>query len=266
VASKPEFWGPRHGAAFRLPGVVAAYDKRPPYPDETFGLLRDLIVDRPVRALDLGCGPGVLARRMVDFADRVDALDLSEGMVEAGRRMPNGDHPRLRWIVGPAETAPLDPPYALVTAGASLHWMDWDTVLPRLARGLTPNGALAIVEDAALPVAWGAELMPLLGRYSVLRTFRAGVSLIDELERFGLFEVLGRRETAPIAFRQSLGDYVESFHGRAGFPRERMGPDEAEAFDRAVREVVRRHAGDAVEFQVYATVVWGRPLEPAQSS
>ena len=44
------------------------------------------------------------------------------------------------------ETAPLDPPYALVTAGESLHWMAWEVVLPRFAAALVPGGLLAIAD------------------------------------------------------------------------------------------------------------------------
>lgn len=42
---------------------------------------------------------------------------------------------------------PLGPPYGLVTAGSSLHWMDWEVVLPRIGRLLSPEGCLAIVNE-----------------------------------------------------------------------------------------------------------------------
>src|SRR6185437_12928782 len=54
---------------------------------------------------------------------------ISAAMIEAGRRRPGGDNARLRWLAGAAETVPLPGRYALVTAGASLHWMDWALVL-----------------------------------------------------------------------------------------------------------------------------------------
>lgn len=43
--------------------------------------------------------------------------------LEAGRWLAGGDAKNLRWIVGRAEDAPLNPPYDLTTAGESLHWM-----------------------------------------------------------------------------------------------------------------------------------------------
>ena len=67
-------------------------------------------------------------------------------MVETGRRRPGGDHQALRWITGAAEAVPLRGPYALVTAGASLHWMPWRATLTRLAAATTSHAYLAIVD------------------------------------------------------------------------------------------------------------------------
>jgi 2-polyprenyl-3-methyl-5-hydroxy-6-metoxy-1,4-benzoquinol methylase len=111
--------------AFQDRSVAAAYRLRPPYPPETFEVLAGLLADGPRVALDVGCGDGAIARPLAPLVDRVDAVDASAAMIEAGKGLPGGGHPRLRWIIGRAEDAPLRPPYALVTAGSSLHWMDW---------------------------------------------------------------------------------------------------------------------------------------------
>lgn len=89
--------------------------------------------------LDAGAGSGALARRMVSLAERVDAVDPSVAMIDAGRRSPGGDDGRIRWIVGRAEDAHLSPPYGLITCGASLHWMDLGVVLPRFRDALAPG-------------------------------------------------------------------------------------------------------------------------------
>ena len=73
--------------------------------------------------LDLGAGEGPLARPLAARVDQVDAVEISAAMVSEGRRRPGGDAANLRWIIGAAETARLGGPYALVTAGASMHWM-----------------------------------------------------------------------------------------------------------------------------------------------
>jgi trans-aconitate methyltransferase len=79
---------------------------------------------------------------------RVDAVDPSAGMLDRGRSLPGGDAPNLAWIHGTAEAAPLRGPYALIVAGASLHWMAWDVVVPRFRDLLNPGGVLAVVDDA----------------------------------------------------------------------------------------------------------------------
>jgi len=63
-------------------------------------------------------------------------------MIEQGKQLPNGDHPQLRWICGKVEEVRLSPPYALITAGSSIHWMQWERAFPRWSRdsfGRTPT-------------------------------------------------------------------------------------------------------------------------------
>jgi SAM-dependent methyltransferase len=265
MIAKPSFLGPKYGSAFEDPTVVASYRTRPPYPEEVFDLITELLPASPGAVLDLGCGPGIVARRLVELSgsiSRVDALDVSPSMLDEARRLPNGDHPRLRWMLGRAEDAPLDPPYALVTAAASLHWMDWQVVLPRLHDALTPDGLLMIVVDNNPPPPWYRELIPILQRYSTNQEYQAGFDLVTALGERKLFELHERRKTTPIRFEQSIEAYVESFHGRSGFSRARMAPGTAEAFDDAVRALVSRYRATTVELDVVADVAWGRPLRP----
>jgi len=60
-------------------------------------------------------------------------------MIRAGRELPGGGAPTIHWMIRSVKDVPLEPPYALVTAGESLHWMAWDIVFPRLAEVLSPN-------------------------------------------------------------------------------------------------------------------------------
>lgn len=256
---KPLHLGPEYAAQFGDRGVVEAYHHRPPYPDEVFAILCELIDDEPRAVLDVGCGTGELARRLAPLVDRVDAVDVSRPMVALGRRSPGGGHPRLTWILGAAEEAELRPPYALITAGASLHWMAWDVVLPRFRRALTPRGFLAVVELETSPVPWDDELRRLIDRYSTNRHYRP-YDLVAELSTRDLFRPAGERRTAPVAFSQSVAEYVESFHARNGFSRERMGPEPAAAFDAAATAVVGAHCPTGrVGFGIVGTVRWGSP-------
>lgn len=255
---KPDHLGPDFASQFRDPSVVAAYHHRPPYPDEVFAILADLLV-APGAALDVGAGTGEIARRLVGRAVAVDAVDPSAGMVAKGRALPGGDHPSLRWIAGTAEDAPLRPPYGLIIAAASLHWMDWETALPRFRDLLSPGGVLATVELREEPNPWDDALRPLIARFSTNRHFHP-YDLIEELSERRLFQEIGRRRTAPVTFSQSVAAYVESFHARNGFSRDRMAPEDAVAFDAAVERLVAPHAEDgSVSLRIAGEVVWGRP-------
>src|SRR5215831_18102379 len=152
----PFLQGAHHAGRFQDQSVVDRYHLRPAYPPEIFTLLNELIIDEPRVVLDVGCGTGNVARPLSSSVERIDAVDLSLPMLERARSLPGGDSPKIRWLHGRAEEAELEPPYALVTAGASLHWMEWDVVLRRLARVLTQHGMLATasVEEPAGSAPW----------------------------------------------------------------------------------------------------------------
>ncbi len=246
-------------AAFTHPGVAVAYQHRPPYPDEVFDILSGLITDRPRDVLDLGTGEGALARPLASRVDHVDALDISAAMIDCGRRRPGGQATNLRWIVGAAETAELAGPYALVTAGASLHWMAWRPTLERVANAMTGDAPLAIVYQEYRELPWRTDVGKVIARHSRSPRFDPTFCIADALAAPGLFTVDGLTETKPASFRQRVSDYVEQFHSTASLAREWMPADEARAFDRAVEAIVAPYATDGVlDMTIVAQVTWGR--------
>jgi SAM-dependent methyltransferase len=250
---KPAHLGPAYGAQFADRSVAAAYVHRPPYPTGVFDLLEELLGDEPRVVLDLGCGSGDLARPLAARVERVDAVDPSAAMLAAGR---------VRWIQATAEEVPLRAPYGLVTAAESLHWMEWSVVLPRVAEALAPGAVLAIVERGNEPLPWDDELLALIREHSTNREF-APYDLIEELESRGLFARAGMRRVGPVDFAQPVDAYVESFHSRNGFSRERLTPEAARAFDEGVARLVARHCPDGiVRLHVFAMATWGRPMPP----
>jgi SAM-dependent methyltransferase len=258
VIKRPRQFTQAYAEAFQDRSVADAYRYRPPYPPDVFGVLLGLINTRPRLILDVGCGTGNLARPLVASVERLDALDCSREMIEHGRQLPNGDHPHLRWIKGRAEDAALDSSYALVAAGESLPWMDWSIVLPRFHQVLAPAAYLAIVTHDTTPDAWSilGEIVP---RYRVDGGFEP-FDMIGQLGQHSLFEVVGEQIVGPIQFRQSIDDFIESYHSRSGFSRERMGASKAAAFDEEARELLLKFYGDALlSLQVTASVVWGFP-------
>jgi SAM-dependent methyltransferase len=229
-------------ATFQHPGVAAAYRHRPPYPAEVFDVLTGLITGEPRWVLDLGAGEGALARPLAARAgqvDRVDAVEISAAMIE---------------------TVPLPGRYALVTAGASLHWMDWAPVLRRAGRAMTPGAKLAIVELSYGRLPWHDELQKIIARHSRATGYDPDFSLPRELARRGLLRLDGQHRTAPVVFRQRPEDYLEQFHSTSSLARELMPPAEAARFGAAVLAAVRDHERDGLlDLPVTTDLTWGRP-------
>ncbi len=118
---KPEFLGPANAAAFDDADVASAYRHRVPYPPATFDLLLQLLDPGCRVVLDVGCGEGALARPLAPRVDRVDAVDPSAPMLDAGRRAPGGDHLSIRWIQGLDRESALSRTARPGTARASSH-------------------------------------------------------------------------------------------------------------------------------------------------
>ena len=213
---KPRHLGPEYASQFSYPACVDAYRHRPPYPPETFDHLAGLMVQADCAILDAGCGSGLLARPLAARGFRVDAVDLSTAMLAAGRRSPGGKAANLRWTCAPMETAPLDPPYALAVAGESLHWMEWEVVLPRIRDALLPGAVLALVAKEYSPLPWEDELAGLLTKYSTNREYEP-YDLVTELTSRGVFRVEGEWRSPPAPLHSTVDDFVESIHSSNGF-------------------------------------------------
>lgn len=236
--------------------VAELYRHRPPYPPAIFAALERLLV-APHTVLDAGAGTGALARTMVRFAARVDALDPSEAMVAVGRTLPGGRSRRLRWIVGRAEQATLTPPYGLITCGASLHWMDLEAVLARFHAVLQAEAVVAVVDTENVHGAYREEVWALIERYGGAHHHVGWQELVERLDASGRFEVLGVERTPAVAFRQSVHDYVAYLHTTSALARTRLGR-RAEAFDADLRAIFARYSLDELSYGVSGLLAWGR--------
>jgi len=207
----PFLHGAHNAGRFQDQSVVDRYHLRPAYPPETFTILNELIVDEPRAVLDVGCGTGNVARPLTEYVEHIDAVDLSLPMLERARTLPGGYSPKVRWLHGRAEDVELEPPYALVTAGESLHWMEWDVVLPRFAQLLMPHGVLAIVHIVDQPVPWREGYCQIEQRFTNNPSY-VPFDWIVELEKYVLFQKLGERETASVEVSQTVEDYIAAKH------------------------------------------------------
>jgi trans-aconitate methyltransferase len=247
---------------FQYDAVAEAYRHRPPYPDEVFDRLEALIVDEPRNVLDIGAGEGALARPLAPRVERVDAIDMSRAMVDAGRQRPGGDRANLHWHVSSIETAELDGPYALVTAGASIHWMPWAETFARIVPHLTANAQLAVVEHGPVDPSWRDELLPVIKKHTRNPDNDPTFNVVDAIRERGLLDLTGTAKTAPVVQRKTVADYIEWLHSTSTLARDLMSAEEAAEFDSAVRKVLTPYAQDGVlELTIVAQLSWGRPRE-----
>ena len=256
---KPKHLGPEYAAQFKDRSVADAYVNYPPYSVEVFEVLDGLIEDEPRIVLDIGCGTGELARPLAPLVEHVDAVDQSAAMIEIGKARDGGDRPNIRWVCRSAEDFAYDTRYSLIVAGASLHWMDWYDVLPRMAGTLCDRGYLAVVGGHEINAPWVDDLRAILRTYSTSKD-RGSFNVIDQLEHRNLYSVVGKRRTTPRKHQMSLERYVDLLHARTGFSRQRMGRKSAEKFDAAVRDLVSPNVREHIlSLKMVTNITWGHP-------
>ena len=255
---KPTGLGPVYAAQFEDESVAQAYRARPPYPSAVFPWLGSLQPNGPGRALELGCGTGDLTIGLASHVTHIDAVQPSAAMLHVARARCHGDPGRIKWHATSAESFRFTGRYSLAVAAASLHWMDWAVVLPKIGGSLNDGAFLAVVNRSrVLPRALQEGLNLVIPRFSTNRDFQP-YDVVDELDRRGLFHEVGRRQFAAERFTQSVDDFVESIHSQNGFSRDQMSEEAAAAFDDEVRQLAMVHVRDGLlTMQVGATVVWG---------
>lgn len=240
--------------------VVSVYHLRLPYPPDVLTKLLSLIVDLPRNVLDVGTGTGELARALAPHVFRVDAVDISALMIEKGKQEPGGNHPNLHWLLGAAETVELAPPYTLIVGGDSVHWMDWPKLFNRFHEILSPHGYVALIERWESSVAWGSALQALVKHFSLMQNYEP-YDLVEELTKRSHFNLVGEIITPPVTYRQSIENYIQSFHSRASLSTQAMLPEAAAEFDTSLRELVTPYSQDGMlTLQTIAQIRWGNPL------
>lgn len=248
------------GAEFEDEDVVAAYVHRPDYPAALHARLLELAPGR-ARLVDLGCGPGKLARALAPHFDEVLAVDPSGAMLRLGQALDAGRHGNVRWLQSRAEDAGLEAPIDLVVAGASLHWMDPAALFPRLAKAMGSDAVLAVVDgDAPTAGPWiEAYQAVIVGWVERLGDTWNGTAHRERMARHDPWFDVQAREAFTVQVRQPLETLIACQHSRATWARSKMGPL-AEAFDADLRAALAPWAEDgAVSFEMRSSLVWGRP-------
>jgi SAM-dependent methyltransferase len=249
-------------AAFLDEDVVAAYEHRPPYPEDVIARLLGFGAPAPNAVLELGCGTGELSRRLAPHVARVDAVDPSEAMLRVARAAPGGDAPNITWVCSTGEDFAFTSTYSLAIAAESFHWMDASVVMPALQRVLVPDGRLAIVGRGE-ETPWSAAFHEIIVEYSAYAgpgVFRPR-DVPAELSGARMWEVDERVVTPGVPFRQRTEDYIELQHSRASFARYRMGAARAAEFDEALRRLLTGYAEEGyVTYETTVLLAVGRPI------
>lgn len=155
------------------------------------------------RVLDLGCGPGPLARGLASHAREVIAMDPAPEMLAAARALA-ADATNIHFLAGSSyDLGPALGHFHLAVMGRSFHWMDRGDTLERLDRIVEPAGAVALFHDSAPAVpanAWRQAWHEIRERYEPNtgpherdpNWIRHEAILLDSpfarMERFGVIE------------------------------------------------------------------------------
>ena len=106
----------------------------------------------PVRcgdALDIGCGEGMLVRRLAGRADRVTGIDRSPEMIEEARGSSRGVG-NATFVEGDfLDHSFPEASFDFISAVAVLHHMDLAAALEKITTLLRPGGVLAVIGLAA---------------------------------------------------------------------------------------------------------------------
>lgn len=182
------------------------------------------------RALDVACGPGIIAEALARRGAEVTGVDVTPAMVEAATaRLQKAGFASARFVEGDAEKLPFeDGTFDLVTSRLAFHHLARpDRVLREMVRVAKPEGRIAIFDLITSEDPARAAFHNLVERLRDPSHARA----------LSVGEVVLRFEEAGLVLERFDGmDYdidVDDWVGRS-FPR----PGEGEEAKRLIREVI----------------------------
>lgn len=138
------------------------------------------------RALDVGCGTGLFARKLAGRVATVDAIDVSDDALSLARRR-SIDVPNVRFRKADFLRADIEPKaYDYMSCLMCIHHMPFEPALERMVAALRPGGVLAVLGLGQLS---GAELPRALA--TIPLDMAMGI-------RFKVAKVLGRPTLAGV--------------------------------------------------------------------
>ena len=126
---------------------------RPPYPDRLIERVVQLVgLTRQDRVLDLGCGPGQLARAFAAHVGEAVAMDPEPQMLAIAQELAAGA-PNMQVVQGRSDD--LDARHGRFKAaviGRAFHWMDREATLKTLDGLIDPGGAVVLIAEETLKI------------------------------------------------------------------------------------------------------------------
>ena len=139
-------------------GTAPFYDRgRLPYSPALAEVFeRVLELDGRGRLLDVGCGPGTIARRVAHLFDRVVGLDPdAEMLAEAERLATDQNVANATWVRLRAEELPAGLGlFRVITFAQSFHWMDRPRVAAAVRTMIDSVGVVVHVDSGHRGLLW----------------------------------------------------------------------------------------------------------------
>ncbi|MFB7336921.1 class I SAM-dependent methyltransferase [Streptomyces adustus] len=161
-------------------------------------------------ALDVGCGDGLLARKLAGRAKHVTGIDKSAEMIARARELAAG-HLQLAFVEGDFLTAELPgAQYDFVCSVTTVHHMDFEAALLRMRELLRPGGTLVVVGLAreATVTEWAALIAaaPIVRITKVLRRAGGpqGMPVADPQMSYGQVRAVARRLLPGVRYRRHV--------------------------------------------------------------
>ena len=125
-------------------GCVSERDRRWNHNIHYYPLVLAAVPPGCQRALEVGCGEGMLARQLAHCVPHVVGIDQDTASIELAHRQGPGG--QVEFVCGDFLTHPFPlASFGLITCVAALHHMDAAAALARLGQLLVAGGTLVIV-------------------------------------------------------------------------------------------------------------------------
>ena len=187
--------------SIRLHDTQAPFYKfRTPYlPDFFEELSNKLFMDSSTKLMDLCCGNGEMSIGMINYADKIFAVDGSEEMLKFAKK-----HPKINYFQADINIDPFKSPDVVdhILIGRAIHWIKPDSLNTLVENNLRKDGKVVICssEWTGDPI-WYPTYNKIFDDYRKLRKrFGFDFTGIDTLTKIGFKEAARLKLTRLVKF------------------------------------------------------------------